>query len=212
MYDCSFAEGTPMKRRWGWLALASLAIVLSGCGILRPRITVNVPEQAAVTATPRPAGTPTRDPAEDVLPTPETYDFNTCALVTQEEAEAILGDLIYAPISGSDFVSGGLLGYSCQYDAEDNALYVTVVFSAEPYQAYAAYERELRDAGDEARLMESLGDDAFWHAESGLMGVRVGNAVLWLSTFYDDPDDFKRARALVEIAVERLRERVDIES
>ena len=191
------------------LALAGL-LLLAACGGDDDEETAATPSgtQAAV-ATQTPSGTPaaeaTESPAAEAtetaesIPEPSAGEIDPCALVTKEEAEAIVGESL-----GDPLVTITELLASCLYSTPDfESVNVDVLIYDSEDNAEGGFEVAL-DINDYPEV-EGIGDRAYDSRPLGDITVLKGKYELSVDVSVEDTDaDFETAKDVAAKAVDRL--------
>jgi len=191
------------------LALAGL-LLLAACGGDDDEESTATPSgtQAAV-ATQTPSGTPaaeeTESPAAEATetaestPEPSAGELDPCALVTKEEAEAIVGESLDDPL-----VTITELLASCLYSTPDfESVNVDVLIYDSEDNAEGGFELAL-DINDYPEI-EGIGDRAYDSRPIGDITVLKGKYELSVDVSVGDGEvDFETAKDVAAKAVDRL--------
>ena len=179
----------------GWLGLAIGAALLAACNPSTPTVTptatpplvVEVSTSVPATATPPPSDTPAPEPTDTEEP-PEPDDqvtavvatgtvvaseLDACALLTDEEAAALLGGPALSKTPGVDEDQGYVLNF-CTWLGSGQAIVVSVANTGSEASSLAYI---LAGDSDEATLTQEndldLGPNVFWTTTEHAAGYDV---------------------------------------
>ena len=191
-----------------FLALSGL-LLLAACGGDDEESTPSATGTPAAAATQTPAGTSaaeeTQTPAGEetqisgATPEPSAGEIDPCALVTKEEAEAIVGESL-----GDPLVTITELLATCLYSTLDfDSVYVGVLIYDSEDNAEGGFEVAL-DINDYPEV-EGIGDRAYDSRPLGDITVLKGKYELSVDVSVEDTDaDFETAKDVAAKAVDRL--------
>jgi hypothetical protein len=172
----SFVPGSQPRNRWLIALVCAISLGASACGGLPSNSLTPTPTtlmgvlqsqgQSAVAATELSSEVPTETPASNNGDQEDLVDI--CPLITQEEAEAVLGQPVISinPGMDQDSVSGGTL-YYCNYLGTGLAVVISLVDMGSSEDAKQAMGEQLAkmlsdDASTTSAQESGLGDQAYW--------------------------------------------------
>lgn len=135
-------------------------------------------------------------------------DFDACAVLTQPEAEKVLGTTM-APEPANPKVKRPKVVTSCAYhgfkDGKPVDAKVQFRFGKADAEVQRAFDEEKLKTATKPLLLSGA-DSAFWSAKTGLMHVRKGKtwAVLQVGPAKPQDREFDPNRALAEILAKKL--------
>lgn len=183
----NFVPSSVSKFTWLFAVLGVLTLGVSACGVTPPANSLT-PTPTTLMGYIAPLGESGGVATGES--TPDTGDSGTsggsvalediCSLVSQSEAEGVLGQTVSTPTPGTDpdSISGGTL-YFCTYLGSGLALVVSRVDLSSLEEAEDAMEQELAQmVSDDSSittgaLAAGLGDQAFWSTSERAASVTV---------------------------------------
>jgi len=208
--SASSGRRLPLKALAALLLLTlSGLLLLAACGGDDDETTATPSGTQAAVATQTPSGTSTAEetqtPAAEATQTPEATpepsagELDPCALVTKEEAEAIVGESL-----GDPLVTITELLATCLYSTLDfDSVYVGVLIYDSEDNAEGGFEVAL-DINDYPEV-EGIGDRAYDSRPLGDITVLKGKYELSVDVSVEDTDaDFETAKDVAAKAVDRL--------
>jgi hypothetical protein len=158
-------------------------------------------QKPAETASPEAEETATAEAEETATPAPQTSNgkIDPCALITKDEAEAVIGESVDEPL-----VTITEILAACLYSTPDfRTVNVDVLIYDNADDAESGFQLAV-DINDYPAI-EGIGDRAYDSRPIGDVTVLIGKYELSVDVGVDDADaDFETAKELAAQAVDRL--------
>jgi hypothetical protein len=132
-------------------------------------------------------------------------EIDVCALLTQAEVEAAIGQTAGPGAPEESFAEFGLGGGACRFEADDITPVVTVSVLAWSNEEDA--DASFSFGEDQYPPVEGIGDRAYRSQPIDEISVLVGRYELSVGLYFvseDDDEEFEMSRQLAELVISRL--------